>query len=64
MTPVRGPRSVPFFSSARPEAALTGSDKIAVTVYSVAAELNLRVGRDLAVVGFDGSVGAALLHPH
>ncbi len=32
-------------------------------VYSVAADLNLRIGRDLAVVGFDGSVGAALLHP-
>ena len=42
---------------------LTGSDKIAVIVYGVAAELNLHVGRDLAVVGFDGSVGAALLHP-
>ena len=42
---------------------LTGSDKIAVIVYSVASELNLRVGRDLAVVGFDASVGAGLLHP-
>jgi len=52
-----------FLSSARPDAVLTSSDKIAVIVYSVAAELNLRVGRDLAVVGFDGSVGAALLHP-
>ena len=36
---------------------------MAVIVYGVAAELNLRVGRDLAVVGFDGSVGAALLQP-
>ena len=52
-----------FLSSARSDAVLTGSDKIAVIVYSVAAELNLRIGRDLAVVGFDGSVGAALLHP-
>jgi DNA-binding LacI/PurR family transcriptional regulator len=52
-----------FLSSARPDAVLTGSDKIAIIVYSVAAELNLRVGRDLAVVGFDGSGGAALLHP-
>ncbi len=52
-----------FLASARPDAVLTGSDKIAVIVYGVAAELNLRVGRDLAVVGFDGSVGAALLHP-
>lgn len=52
-----------FLSSARPDAVLTGSDKIAIIVYGVAAELNLRIGRDLAVVGFDGSVGAALLHP-
>ncbi len=52
-----------FISSARPDAVLTGSDKLAFAVYGVAAELNLRVGRDLAVVGFDGSVGGALLHP-
>lgn len=42
---------------------LTGSDKIAIVVYSVAAELNLHPGRDLAVMGFDGSVGTGLLHP-
>jgi DNA-binding LacI/PurR family transcriptional regulator len=29
----------------------------------VAAELNLAVGRDLAVVGFDGSAGTELLNP-
>ena len=52
-----------FLASARPDAVLTGSDKIAVIVYSIAAELNLCVGRDLAVMGFDGSVGAGLLHP-
>jgi len=52
-----------FISSARPDAVLTGSDKIAAIVYGVAAELNLRVGRDLAVTGFDGSIGAGLLHP-
>jgi len=52
-----------FLASARPDAVLTGSDKIAVVVYSVAAELNLRPGHDLAVMGFDGSVGAGLLHP-
>jgi DNA-binding LacI/PurR family transcriptional regulator len=52
-----------FISSARPDAVITGSDKIAATVYSVAAELNLRVGRDLAVTGFDGSMRAELLHP-
>ncbi len=52
-----------FLASARPDAVLAGSDKVAVIVYSIAAELNLRAGRDLAVVGFDGSVGAGLLHP-
>ncbi len=52
-----------FLTSARPDAVLTGSDKIAVIVYGVAAELGLRIGRDLAVVGFDGSVGATLLSP-
>jgi len=52
-----------FISSARPDAVITGSDKIAAMVYSVAAELNLRVGRDLAVTGFDGSIRAGLLHP-
>jgi DNA-binding LacI/PurR family transcriptional regulator len=52
-----------FLSSARPDAVLTGSDKIAVTVYNVAAELNLTIGRDLAVAGFDGSAGTELLNP-
>lgn len=52
-----------FLSSARPDAVLTGSDKIAIIVYGAAAELNLSIGRDLAVVGFDGSIGAELLHP-
>jgi DNA-binding LacI/PurR family transcriptional regulator len=53
-----------FLASARPDAVLTGSDMIAVVVYGAAAELDLRVGRDLAVVGFDGTAGTALLHPH
>src|SRR5207248_2913080 len=35
----------------------------AAIVYSVAADLNLAVGRDLAVVGFDGSAGTDLLNP-
>ena len=52
-----------FLSSARPDAVLTGNDHIAVTVYSVAAELNLSVGRDLAVVGFEGSINAEWLNP-
>jgi DNA-binding LacI/PurR family transcriptional regulator len=52
-----------FISSARPDAVLAGSDQIAIIVYSVAAELGIRIGRDLAVAGFDGSIGAEVLHP-
>ena len=52
-----------FIASARPDAVIAGSDQIAVIAYGVAADLNLRVGRDLAVVGFDGSIGADLVHP-
>lgn len=52
-----------FLSSAQPDAVLTGSDRIAAIVYSVAAELDLAVGRNLAVVGFDGSAGTELLNP-
>lgn len=52
-----------FLASAAPDALLTGSDKIAAIVYSVAPELNRQVGRDLAVTGFDGSVSVGLLYP-
>jgi len=52
-----------FLSAVRPDAVLTSSDKIAAMVYGVAAEVGLRVGADLAVAGFDGSIGAGLLHP-
>ncbi len=48
---------------ARPDAIVTGSDRLAAMVYGVAAELRLRIGRDLGVTGFDGSVAAGLLHP-
>ena len=47
----------------RPDAIVTGSDRLAAMVYGVAAELRLRIGRDLGVTGFDGSVAAGLLHP-
>jgi DNA-binding LacI/PurR family transcriptional regulator len=47
----------------RPDAIVTGSDRLAGVVYSVAADLRLRIGQDLAVTGFDGSAAAALLHP-
>ena len=43
----------------RPDAIVTGSDRLAGVVYSVAAELRLRIGQDLAVTGFDGSAAAA-----
>ena len=47
----------------RPDAIVTGSDRLAGVVYSVAAELRLRIGQDLAVAGFDGSAAAAMMHP-
>ena len=47
----------------RPDAIVSGSDRLAGVIYSVAAELRLRIGRDLAVTGFDGSAAAALMHP-
>ena len=46
-----------------PDAIVTGSDRLAGVVYSVAAELRLRIGQDLAVTGFDGSAAGALMHP-
>jgi DNA-binding LacI/PurR family transcriptional regulator len=47
----------------RPDAIVTSSDRLAGVVYSVAAELRLRIGQDLAVTGFDGSAAAGLLYP-
>lgn len=47
----------------RPDAIVTGSDRLAGVVYSVAAELRLRIGQDLAVTGFDASAAGALMHP-
>jgi DNA-binding LacI/PurR family transcriptional regulator len=47
----------------RPDAIVTGSDRLAAIIYGVAGELRLRIGRDLGVTGFDGSVAADLLHP-
>jgi DNA-binding LacI/PurR family transcriptional regulator len=49
--------------AARPEAIVTGSDRLAAMIYGLAAELRLRIGHDLAVTGFDGSIVADLLHP-
>jgi DNA-binding LacI/PurR family transcriptional regulator len=47
----------------RPDAIVTSSDRLAPVVYGVAAELGLRIGHDLAVTGFDGSIAAELMHP-
>ncbi len=52
-----------LLSSGQPDAVITSSDRLAAVVYGVAAELRLRIGRDLAVTGFDGSVAAGLLYP-
>jgi DNA-binding LacI/PurR family transcriptional regulator len=51
------------YPAVRPDAIVTGSDRLAAMVYGVAAELRLRIGRDLGVTGFDGSVAAGLLYP-
>ena len=47
----------------RPDAIVTGSDRLASVVYGVAADLRLRIGVDLAVTGFDGTLAAGLMHP-
>jgi DNA-binding LacI/PurR family transcriptional regulator len=52
-----------LITSTRPQAVVAGSDRLAALVYGVAADLQLRVGRDLAVTGFDGSVAGDLLIP-
>lgn len=66
--PVGGPDGGPDDRSdsgpdGRPQAIVTGSDRLAVMIYGMAAELGLRIGRDLAVTGFDGSIPSDLLHP-
>jgi len=53
----------PARPAARPDAIVTSSDRLAAVVYGVATELRLRIGHDLAVTGFDGSVAAGLMHP-
>jgi DNA-binding LacI/PurR family transcriptional regulator len=52
-----------LLTTSRPGAVVTGSDRLASVVYGVAGDLGVRVGRDLAVTGFDGSVIADLLRP-
>jgi DNA-binding LacI/PurR family transcriptional regulator len=47
----------------RPTAIVTGSDVLAAACYSAASRAGLRIGADLAVTGFDGSVISRMLNP-
>jgi DNA-binding LacI/PurR family transcriptional regulator len=47
----------------RPTAVVTGSDVLAAACYSAASRAGLRVGVDVAVTGFDGSVISRMLTP-
>jgi DNA-binding LacI/PurR family transcriptional regulator len=47
----------------RPAAIVTGSDVLAAACYSAANRAGLRIGTDLAVTGFDGSVISRMLTP-
>jgi DNA-binding LacI/PurR family transcriptional regulator len=47
----------------RPTAVVAGSDVLAAACYAAAIRLGLRVGRDLAVTGFDGSAVSRILTP-
>jgi DNA-binding LacI/PurR family transcriptional regulator len=47
----------------RPTAVVTGSDVLAAACYTVASRHGLRIGSDLGVTGFDGSVISRLLTP-
>lgn len=46
-----------------PTAIVTGSDVLASALYSAAAKRGIRIGTDLAVTGFDGSMVGRLLTP-
>lgn len=47
----------------RPSAIITGSDLLAAACYAAASRAGLRIGADLAVTGFDGSVISRILVP-
>ena len=49
--------------SVAPTAIVTGSDVLAGEVYAAAAQRGMRIGTDLAVTGFDGSLVGRLLAP-
>jgi DNA-binding LacI/PurR family transcriptional regulator len=47
----------------RPAAIVAGSDVLAAACYAAATRLGIRIGSDLAVTGFDGSVVSRVLAP-
>jgi DNA-binding LacI/PurR family transcriptional regulator len=47
----------------RPTAIITGSDLLAAACYAAASRAGRRIGADLAVTGFDGSVISRILFP-
>lgn len=49
--------------SDRPTAVITGSDVLAAACYAAAGQTGIRIGPDLAVTGFDGSVISRVLAP-
>lgn len=58
-------RRIPEFLAARggPDAVITSSDSIAVSIVGIAGGLGIRVGQDLAVTGFDDSPLATMVSP-
>ncbi|WP_392544027.1 LacI family DNA-binding transcriptional regulator [Oryzobacter telluris] len=46
-----------------PDAVITSSDSLAVSVVAIASMLGIRVGKDLAVTGFDDSPLASMVSP-
>jgi DNA-binding LacI/PurR family transcriptional regulator len=47
----------------RPSAVVAGSDVLAAACYAVASRAGLRIGPDLSVTGFDGSIVSRMLSP-
>ena len=63
MAPALVRAAIDALLDAGPTAIVTGSDVLAATLYTVAAHRGLRIGTDLAVTGFDGSMVGRLLTP-
>ncbi len=67
LTPAPDPahiqQAIDTLLDARPTAIVTGSDVLAGAIYATAAQRGLRIGDDLAVTGFAGSMVGRLLAP-